>query len=442
MAMVSANTIYSFLFFITLARHALPTITKPRRFVTKLVHRDNVLSPYYNPIDSAKQDIESSITRFAYLSAIESGTHDKHTTPTAADRGLFYVEFSIGQPPFSQLAVMDTGSSLIWVNCLTCDLCSQEENHQIFDPSKSSTYTPMPCKPYHCPSCSWENKCMFKIRYVRGIGLKGILSKEQLTCSTSDGDTNIISNVTIGCAESNRLDIDQDNRGVFGLAMDETRWPTSLVTQMGSKFSYCIGNMNDPNYAYNRLIIGDGAVMEGYSTPLEVYKAHYYVKMVGISLGEKDLDINPNVFRKTPDEDNGVVIDSGSAYTWLAGKVYDELRFEVQSLLETQLQEYRYVARPWQLCYIGSVSRDLAGFPVVTFRFADGADLGLDVGSLFSQVSRDVFCMAVGPSYVNGNSRQKLSVIGMMAQQQYNVGFDLNSKMLFFQRIECELLDD
>eukprot|EP00258_Populus_trichocarpa_P029321 XP_024445340.1 protein ASPARTIC PROTEASE IN GUARD CELL 1 [Populus trichocarpa] len=123
--------------------------------------------------------------------------------------------------------------------------------------------------------------------------------------------------------------------------------------------------------------------------------------------------------------DNGVILDSGTAYTWLAQDAYNALSEEVQSLFREMLQ--RYKGMPNQLCYIGSVREDLSGFPAVTFHFANGAQLVLDTQS---------------SSAVNGDNSKNLSVIGMMAQQNYNVGYDIGQNKLYFQRIDCELLKD
>ena len=80
---------------------------------------------------------------------------------------------------------------------------------------------------------------------------------------------------------------------------------------------------------------------------------------------------------------------------------------------------------PNQLCYIGSVREDHSGFPTVTFHFANRAQLVLDTQSIFLHIAPRVFCLAIGSSAINGDNSKNLSVIGMMAQQNYNVGYDM-----------------
>ena len=76
---------------------------------------------------------------------------------------------------------------------------------------------------------------------------------------------------------------------------------------------------------------------------------------------------------------------------------------------------------------------------MVTFHFADGADLALDSGSFFNQLNDNVFCMTVGP-VSSLNLKSKPSLIGLLAQQSYSVGYDLVNQFVYFQRIDCELL--
>jgi len=222
--------------------------------------------------------------------------------------------------------------------------------------------------------------------------------------------------------------------GILGHGNDDND-KVSLATQLGSKFSYCIGLMRDPQYPYNQLILGDGAKIEGPSTPVEFFAGLYFLTLDSISVGETQLAIDPAIFRKTPSGDRGVMIDSGSALTYLARPAYNVLSFQVQNLtngLLTRMDKPGYKPP----CYKGVIDRDLVGFPPVAFHFARGVDLVLDAESMFVEAGPNQFCMAVAPS-----KHADLTVIGVLAQQNYNVGYDLAAKTIFFQRIDCELLE-
>ncbi|XP_059636149.1 aspartic proteinase CDR1-like [Cornus florida] len=421
-------------------------ITKPRRLVIKLIHRDSIHSPYYNPgattLDRARWATESSLARFAYLKArIESGlntTNDVRGVVIPIDTGVeLLLNFSIGEPPVPQLAIMDTGSTLTWVQCLPCTKCFNQL-HPIFDPSKSSTYVDIPCNSATCNHlkfhsqiqfrCDSFSRCGYRQQYVDNSTTAGNVAFEKLTFMTSDEGTTSFPSILFGCGHSNKI-LAGELSGVMGLGYDDI----SLPSRLSSKFSYCIGNIDDPYYNHNRLIIGDGAYIEGYSTPIAVRYGLYHLSVEGISVGEKRLDINVDLFGK-----DGVVIDSGTTDTLLTRIGFEPLKAEVQSLIGGLLTEEVDSKNPGYLCYRGVVDEDLKGFPVVTFHFAGGADLMLDIDNMFRKTDTNMFCMAM----VESGLPNQMSILGIVAQQNYNIGYDLNNMKLYFQRIDCELLVD
>ncbi|KAB2626325.1 aspartic proteinase CDR1-like [Pyrus ussuriensis x Pyrus communis] len=124
--------------------------------------------------------------------------------------------------------------------------------------------------------------------------------------------------------------------------------------------------------------IGDGAKIEGTSTPLEVYNELYYLTLESISLAERRLEIDPEIFKRTESGTGGTVIDSGTTVSFLATGAYYVLRDEVRKLLDGRLEK---VEEP--------------GVPSVS---PEGSDL---------------------------------NVVGIMAQQHYNVAYDLAASQLY-----------
>ncbi|KAK3035654.1 hypothetical protein RJ639_033182 [Escallonia herrerae] len=97
-----------------------------------------------------------------------------------------------------------------------------------------------------------------------GASSSGNYATEKLTFITTEvGST--ASNIRFGCGRVIQ-EPDPHLSGVMGFGYAET----SLAKQLANKFSYCIGNIHNPDYSYNRLILGDGAIIRGDSTPLEV----------------------------------------------------------------------------------------------------------------------------------------------------------------------------
>ena len=449
--LLSCFPTFALLCFTTTAFTTTPTITKPQRYVTKLIHHDSVHSPYYNPMatisDQARHAIDSSRARLAYLRAKAQGfslaTDDVRAGVIAKTTSTgFLANISIGEPPSPQLLIVDTGSSLSWTQCQPCSNTCFPQAVPVFDPSKSSTFMRAPCSSAACLAspgnqCD-KSVCTFKQGYASGTIITGLVATEKLTFETSDEGTISVPNIDFGC--SNKVSgIGGQSSGILGLGSDQV----SLASQLGSKFSYCFGSIRDPQYSYNQLIFGDGAKVEGPSTPLEILGGLYFLTLQGISVAGNLLNISFDAFKRTPSNSGhivpsshgGVIIDSGTTFTVLTRGGFDPLNAEVRSLTSGFLggAEGSTTSAP---CYTGIINRDLAWFPMVTFHFANGVDLDLDVESMFFQESENEFCMAVLPSDIDD-----VSIIGVVAQQGYNVAYDLRARTLSLQRMGCELLE-
>ncbi|KAL3744012.1 hypothetical protein ACJRO7_013289 [Eucalyptus globulus] len=424
---------------------SMTTPFKPRKMAIKLIHHDSIHSPYYNPSatisERAELAINSSLTRIRYLSKIISNPNDddarSHLVPAIRGTG-FLASISFGTPPVPQLLLIDSASDLLWFQCLPCTTCFKQ-SPSLFDPTKSSTYSNIRCSSPACSNstakCDPKSEyCIYKRTYLDGTFTVGNLASEQATFETSDEGTVKVPIEVFGCSHINRVPADGQESGILGLSYGNGDLPTP-VKQLGSKFSYCIGNIDDPQYQYNHLILGDGAIIEGDPTTLQTDKGFYFVDLQGISIGEKKLPIDPRVFQRGASGEGGVMIDSGTTFTFLKEEGYVPLQNEVESLMAGILNR---VSHPSFLCYAGNVEIDLTGFPVVTLQFSGNAQLGLDTNSMFFQLSAGVLCMAILPIIPEMNGE---SMIGVMAQQSYNVGYDIRQGKIFFQRIDCSVLE-
>ncbi|XP_010541194.2 PREDICTED: aspartyl protease UND-like, partial [Tarenaya hassleriana] len=395
-------------------------------FSLKLIH-------YSKPQTDYLRSKATSISGLGYL-------HSKATPATIISRvtpfpnqSAFLANISVGDPPISQLLLVDTGSDLTWIQCLPCKCYPQ--TIPFFNPSNSLTYRNSSCEsaPHAMPQLVYDPEaeiCRYYLEYQDQTSTGGVLAMEKLTFRTADGGLASIPDVVFGCGHDNSGSYNLYS-GVLGLGPGRF----SVVKKFGSRFSYCFGTLTDLNYHHNILILGEGAVMDGDPTPLEIFEDRYYLNLQAISVGEKQLEMDPDVFERTR-FGSGTVIDTGCSVTILVREAYETLAREIDFLLNEILErsdEWDTYLNP---CYRGKVERDLVGFPVVTLHFAQGADLALDTGSLFVNNGGDEFCMAVSV-----NMHDDMSVIGASAQQSYNVGFDLKAMEVYFQRIDCELLD-
>ncbi|CAN0921217.1 Aspartic proteinase CDR1 [Linum grandiflorum] len=416
------------------------------RFVAKLIHRDSIFSPSYKPNDTVKDRaarmVQNSNARYAYILDKTLASTSRSFQPGLIADGIsqvFLVSFSIGLPPVPQLAVMDTSSSLTWIQCLPCKSCYKQKS-QIFDPSGSSTYAKLPCGTRYCDYtdshlfCDNRDTCIYEQFYIDGSYSTGNMATEQLNFDTSDQGLGVLRNVLFGCGHENIQSGARTWTGVFGLGAS----PISIFAKLGNKFSYCIGNISDPLYNFNRLALGDTVTLQGNSTPFQIHNSHYYVYLEGISVGQARLDIDPAVFKRKPSS-GGVIIDSGTEFTHLPELVYGRIVSSLNRMVDGVLKRHKDERYPWVLCYYGDVRVDLQAFPTVTFHLGEGVDMVVDAGSLFYQADYETFCITIRP--LPSDDLLAISVIGVMAQQYYNLAYDIDNRRIFLRRTDCKLLN-
>ncbi|CAN1166494.1 Probable aspartic protease At2g35615 [Linum perenne] len=406
---------------------------------TRLIHRDSYHSPLYDAAktiaDLANESLRSSVARHEHTPSLSDngrGGVDAELV-NAIKLNIFYANFSIGYPPVPQLGVMDTGSDFLWVKCLPCSPCSPSSGGTFFDPTKSKTYVPRPCTK-ECSKCTGMFKyCKYTIGYAGGLRSEGVEATEQLTFQVVGGPAVVVPKFQFGCSSSlTRIEnFDRHLNGVLPLGMSEDH-ENSLVARFGYKFSYCVGSIVDRSNLYNHLSIGDGAYLQGdSSTPLRVRNGrHYYVFLSHFTLNDKAMDIGSDVMTKMS-YNYGVVIDSGSELTILYTEVFDVVKAEVSKMAESLLVGVP-VKSPFELCYKGSVYREARGFPPIGIQFIEEGKLVLDNFGMFKQVEDDKFCLAFLRSSIG------VSLIGMMAQQGYNIGYDLVKERLYIKDIDCQ----
>ncbi|CAN1166765.1 Probable aspartic protease At2g35615 [Linum perenne] len=307
---------------------------------TRLIHRDSVHSPLYNAsetiTDRAKRAVQSSLARHAHLSLIDIPPGIEAGLVLATKINLFHVNFSIGQPPVPQLAILDTGSELVWVKCLPCNLCKPTRGETVFDPLKSKTYVPRPCTK-SCDNCTgeWPRRyCSYEIYYEGGDQSEGIYATDQLTFSTSDDGLVTIPDIQFGCS--------------------------SLLT------------------------------------------------------GPNILNISDQVFKKMSKQ--GIMVDSGTDVMILHDEAFEVVMAEIKKIAASSNLTEVLEREDYELCYKGLVNVDARDqFQNMDLQFKDGADLLIDNTGMFIQVDDDTFCLAVLRT-------MGVSIIGVMAQQGYNVG--------------------
>ncbi|KAK4264625.1 hypothetical protein QN277_025778 [Acacia crassicarpa] len=372
-------------------------------------------------------------------SSSTSENSDHLEAPVYAGRGAYLLTLSIGTPPKSYPAVLDTGSDLIWTQCKPCSHCYDQPT-PIFDPKHSSSFSKLSCSSNLCsvlPSSSCDkNTCNYLYSYGDNSFTKGFLASETFTFGENKKDQVSVNNVGFGCGEDNEGDGLDQASGLVGLG----RGPLSLISQLDEpRFSYCLTSMDDSS-ATGKLFLGSfpsskeetlAAATSLLTNP--TLSSFYYLPLEGISVGENRLDIDKSIFDIKEDGSGGVIIDSGTTITYLEQEAYEALKKEFIS--QTNLPVDTSNSTGLDLCFsLPSDSSSEVKVPSKLVFHFKGADLELPTENyMVADSSSNVACLAMGAS-------SGLSIFGNIQQQNVVVNYDVQKETISFLPTQCDSL--
>ncbi|CAK7338002.1 unnamed protein product [Dovyalis caffra] len=217
---------------------------------------------------------------------------------TATD---YVVNVGLGTPKKEFPLLFDTGSGLIWTQCKPCKPCYR--NAPVFDPTKSTSFKPIPCSSKQCQTiedaeCS-SSKCSYKITYVDNDTCKGIYAMETISFKPLNYE---FKNILIGCSDQISGDLDEENSG----APSSTGYLT-----FGSEVS------KDVKFS---------------PVSKRAPPSDYDIEMTGIRVGGRTRLIDTSVFKIR------CTIDSGTVFTYLPPKAYSVLRSMFREMMKGEVE--------------------------------------------------------------------------------------------------------
>ncbi|KAM5569883.1 hypothetical protein ABKV19_017079 [Rosa sericea] len=300
--------------------------------------------------------------------------------------GLYYAKIGIGTPPRDYYVQVDTGSDIMWVNCIQCKDCPQRSSLGIelslYDIKQSSTGKLIPCDQEFCVAvnngplagCTANMSCPYLQIYGDGTSTAGYFVKDivlydqvsdDLKTSSSNGS------VIFGCGATQSGDIGSSGEealdGIIGFGKSNS----SIISQLASSgkvkkmFAHCLDGKNGGGI----FAIGRVVQPKVNMTPLVPNQPHYNVNMKAVQVGHAFLNISTDVFEAG--DRKGTIIDSGTTLAYLPDVVYEPL---VSKIFSQQPDLKNHTLRGEYTCFKYSGSVD-DGFPAVTFYFENSLSL-------------------------------------------------------------------
>ncbi|XP_057718248.1 aspartyl protease family protein At5g10770-like [Arachis stenosperma] len=347
--------------------------------------------------------------------------------------GNYFVVVGLGTPKKDLSLIFDTGSDLTWTQCEPCAKSCYKQQDDIFDPSKSSTYSNITCTSSLCtqlstatgndPGCASTSKaCVYGIQYGDSSFSVGFFSHERLTVTGTD----YVDDFLFGCGQNNQ-GLFGGSAGLLGLG----RHPISFVQQTAAKyhkiFSYCL-----PSTASNVGYLAFGASRASSYvkyTPFSTNSAgasFYGLDITGITVGDTKLPVSSSTFST-----GGAIIDSGTVITRLPPTAYTALR----SAFRQGMARYPMASSLSILdtCYDLSAYKTVI-FPKIVFEFAGGATVDLAAAGTFYVASVKQVCLGFAP---NGDDSD-VTIFGNVQQKTLQVVYDVNGGKVGFGAGGCK----
>lgn len=447
----------NFFLFISLLATLHPIQAKTNRgfrIKSHLIHRDFPNSPLYNPettyFNRLQKSFHRSITRAHTLINPNPCSNKALQSDIITAGGEYFIRIFIGTPEVEILAIADTGSDLIWIQCQPCDLCYKQKS-PIFDPRQSSTYSDVLCntkicnklntEARSCASGGFDRTCGYSYSYGDHSFTNGHLALEKLGFGSNSSNTNgtstsnslvYVQQIAFGCGNRNGGSFDDSGSGIVGLGGG----PMSLISQLGmkigGKFSYCLvttlGSVS--NSSTSKITFGSDEISvsdsdKKVSTPLvsKNPETFYFLTLEAISVGTTKLAYRSSLINESSKEGN-IIIDSGTTLTFLDSEFFNQL----DSVIEGAVNAER-VSDPNGIFSICFRAKGGIVFPVITAHFSN-ADVELQPLNTFAQVANDLICFTMIPS-------NDISIFGNLAQIDFLIGYDLEKRTVSFIPTEC-----
>ncbi|XP_006653274.2 aspartic proteinase 36 isoform X2 [Oryza brachyantha] len=362
------------------------------------------------------------------------------------DTGLYYTEIGIGTPTKRYYVQVDTGSDILWVNCISCDRCPRKSGLglelTLYDPKDSSTGNMISCDQGFCsatyggllPGCTTSLPCEYSVMYGDGSSTTGFFVSDLLQFDqvSGDGQTRPAnSSVTFGCGSQQGGDLGNSNQaldGIIGFGQSNTSMLSQLAAAGKVKkiFAHCLDTINGGGI----FAIGNVVQPKVKTTPLVPNMPHYNVNLKSIDVGGTALQLPTHIF--DTGEKKGTIIDSGTTLTYLPEIVYKEIMVAIftkhQDITFHNVQDF--------LCfqYAGSVDD---GFPKVTFHFENDLPLNVYPHDYFFENGDNLYCVGFQNGGLQSKDGKSMVLLGDLALSNKLVVYDLENQVIGWTEHNC-----
>ncbi|XP_023739106.1 aspartic proteinase 36 [Lactuca sativa] len=366
-------------------------------------------------------------------------------SPTSA--ALYYTKITLGEPPNPYHVQVDTGSDLLWVNCIECETCPTRSDLGVplllYDPEGSCTSKKISCDDEFCTKtfdapensdCKAGMPCQYACKYGDGSSTSGYFVSDNIHLAkvSGNGQTTILNgNVTFGCGAKQSGELSSTEQALDGI-IGFGQAKTSVLSQLASSkkikktFSHCL----DGNKGGGIFAIGEVVEPKVKTTPILDDKTHYNIELKSIDVNGENIKLPTSIFDFMKNE--GAVVDSGTTLAYFPDDVYKQL---MEKIMAAQPDNKPHTVEKLFKCYKYSGNID-EGFPVITFHFANKLPLKVVPHQYFFAVE-DEWCIGFMNSNVQGKDGGDLTLLGDLVLSDKLVTYDIDNQVIGWTDYNC-----
>ncbi|KAL5542839.1 hypothetical protein UlMin_010549 [Ulmus minor] len=357
--------------------------------------------------------------------------------------GLYYAKIGIGTPPKDYYVQVDTGSDIMWVNCIQCKDCPKRSSLGIdltlYDVNDSSSGKLVPCGSGFClevnggplSGCKENITCPYLQIYGDGSSTAGYFVKDVVLYNSVSGDL-ANGSVVFGCGATQSGDLSSSGEAALDGILGFGKSNSSVISQLASTgsvkkmFAHCLDGTNGGGI----FAIGRVVQPKVNMTPLVPNQPHYNVNMTAVQVGQTFLNLPEAVFEAG--DRKGTIIDSGTTLAYLPETVYEPL---VNKIISQQPDIKVHTVQGEYMCFQYLDSIDDA-FPNVTFYFENSLSLKVKP-SEYLFLYQGMWCMGWQNSGMQSRDSQNLTLLGDLVLSNKLVLYDLENQTIGWTEYNC-----
>ncbi|XP_050363398.1 aspartic proteinase 36-like [Argentina anserina] len=366
-----------------------------------------------------------------------------------SETGLYFAKLGIGTPAKDYYVQVDTGSDILWVNCIECATCPKKSDIGVkltlYDPKGSSSSELISCDQEFCTAqyggqllgCKPELQCQYNVVYGDGSSTVGYFVKDVIEFDRVSGShqTSVTNgSIVFGCGAKQSGQLGKSSEaldGILGFGQSNSSMISQLAAagKVKKQFAHCLDNVNGGG------IFAIGEVVEPKlkmnMTPLVPNTAHYNVIMEAIEVGGDVVDLPSDTFDSGDKE--GTIIDSGTTLSYLPQVIYEPV---MKMILGKQPDLKLHTVEEQFTCFQYMEDVD-EGFPVVKFHLKNSVSLSVYPHEYLFQLKEYVWCVGWQSNGMKTKDGGSMTLLGDLVLSNKLVFYDLVNQSIGWIDYNC-----